>query len=397
MLSKKYAAVAGQSSVIREIFEYGKQRAAIVGADNVFDFSIGNPSVPAPASVNETAIRIMQTEDSCFVHGYPSAVGYDDTREAIANNLNRRYGMQYHKNNIFMTIGAASAISLCFRVLADGNAEDEIMVCAPYFPEYKCFIEGAGVKVTEIQADSSDFQINFPELESKLSAHTRAIIINSPNNPTGVVYSEDTLKKLAAILEEASNRYGRPIYIISDEPYREIVFGGKTVPYVPHFYKNTLVCYSYSKSLSLPGERIGYIAFTDEVADAELMLGTIGAAARELGYVGVPSLFQMVVRDCVNDTSDISVYETNKNILYKALTDIGYSCVEPDGTFYIFPRCLEEDAEAFCKRAQKYDLLLVPSNSFSCQGHFRLSYCVPTERVERALPLFEKLFKDYKG
>lgn len=397
MLAEKYTAVAGQSSVIREIFEYGKKRAEIVGAENVFDFSIGNPSVPAPGIVNETAIRIMQTEDSCKVHGYPSAVGYDDTREAIAANLNRRYAMQYHKNNIFMTIGAASAISLCFRVLADYGRDDEIMVCAPYFPEYKCFIEGAGVKVTEISADPKDFQINFPELESKLNAHTRAIIINSPNNPTGVVYSEDTLKKLAAILEEASNRFGRPIYIISDEPYREIVFDGKTVPYVPHFYKNTLVCYSYSKSLSLPGERVGYIAFTDEISDADIMLATIGAVAREMGYVGVPSLFQMVVRDCVDALSDISVYETNRNLLYNALTQMGYECVKPDGTFYIFPRCLEEDAESFCKRAQKYDLLIVPSTSFSCDSHFRLSYCVPTKRVERALPLFEKLIKEYRG
>ena len=397
MISKKYAKVAGQSSVIREIFEYGKQRAAIVGAENVYDFSIGNPSVPAPESVNETAIRIMRNEDPCFVHGYPSAVGYDDTREAIASNLNRRFGMQYHKQNIFMTIGAASAISLCFRVLTDSYAEDEIMVCAPYFPEYKCFIEGAGVKVTEVNADISDFQINFKELESKLNEHTRAIIINSPNNPTGVVYSEETLRHLADILEEASNRYGRPIYIISDEPYREIVFDGKKVPYVPHFYKHTLVCYSYSKSLSLPGERIGYIAFTDEIADADIMLGAIGAAARELGYVGVPSLFQMVVRDCVENTADISVYEKNKNILYNALTQMGYSCVEPGGTFYIFPRCLEEDASAFCKRAQQYDLLLVPSDSFACKGHFRLSYCVPTERVEKALPIFEKLMKEYRG
>ncbi len=397
MLAKKYASVAGQSSVIREIFEYGKKRASIVGADNVYDFSIGNPSVPAPASVNENAIRIMQTEDSCKVHGYPSAVGYDDTREAIADNLNKRFGTNYHKNNIFMTTGAAAAITFCFRALADSGVGDEIMVCAPYFPEYKCFIEGAGVKATEIQADIKDFQINFNELERKLNEHTRAIIINSPNNPTGVVYSKETLEKLASILEEASNRYGRPIYIISDEPYREIVFAGKTAPYVPHFYKNTLVCYSYSKSLSLPGERVGYIAFTDDIEDADIMLGTIGAVARELGYVGVPSLFQMVVRDCVSDTSDISVYETNKNIIYKALTDMGYSCVEPDGTFYIFPQCLEPDAEAFCKKAQQYDLLLVPSDSFSCTGHFRLSYCVPTERVERALPLFEKLIKDYRS
>lgn len=396
MLSKKYSAVAGQSSVIREIFEYGKQRAAIVGAENVFDFSIGNPSVPAPESVDKTAIHIMQTQNPCKVHGYPSAVGYDDTRDAIAQNLNRRYHMRYHKNNIFMTVGAASAISFCFRALTDANVGDEIIVCAPYFPEYKCYIEGAGVTLSEVKADTSDFQINFSELESKLNEHTRAVLINSPNNPTGVVYSEETIQHLAELLEEASNRYHRPIYIISDEPYREIVFGGKTVPYVPHYYKNTLVCYSYSKSLSLPGERVGYIAFTDEIADADLMLGTIGAIARELGYVGVPSLFQMVVRDCVDDTSDISVYETNKNLLYQALTQMGYHVVDPDGTFYIFPKCLEDDAGAFCKRAQAYDLLVVPSDSFSCTGHFRLSYCVPTERVERALPLFEQLYKDYQ-
>ena len=397
MLSEKYAAAAGQSSVIRELFEYGKQRAQIVGKDKVYDFSIGNPSVPAPDCVNDTAISLLKTMDPCKVHGYPSAVGYDDTRQVIAQNLNERYQMQYHKDNIFMTIGAASAISLCFRVLTDAYKDDEIIVFAPYFPEYKCFIEGAGVKVVEVAADVSDFQINFEQLEQSINEHTRAVIINSPNNPTGVVYSEETIKHLAQVLEEASNRYGRPIYIISDEPYREIVFDHKTVPYVPHYYKNTLVCYSYSKSLSIPGERVGYIAFTDEVADAEIMLGSIAAAARELGYVGVPSLFQMVVKDCDGEVSDISIYEKNRNLIYEALTDMGYSCVKPDGTFYIFPKCLKEDAASFCNRAKEYDLLLVPSDSFSCPGHFRMSYCVPTERVQNALPIFEKLISEYRN
>ncbi len=395
MLSKKYSKVAGQSSVIRQIFEYGKKRAEVVGADNIFDFSIGNPSVPAPGSVNETAIRIMNENDPCFVHGYPSAIGYDDTRESIAGNLNRRYGMNYHKNNIFMTNGAAAAISLCFRTVTDYGVGDEIIVIAPYFPEYKCFIEGAGVKCVESQADTKDFQIDFDDLSSKINEHTRAVIINSPNNPTGACYSEDTIKKLASVLEEASNKYKRAIYIISDEPYREIVFDGFNIPYVPKYYKNTLVCYSYSKSLSLPGERIGYIAFTDDADDSDILLGTIGAVAREISYVGVPSLFQMVVRDCVDELADISIYETNKNLIYNALKDIGYSVVEPKGTFYIFPKCLEDDASSFCEKAKEYDLLIVPSDSFSIKGYFRLSYCVPTSRVERAIPLFERLYKDY--
>lgn len=395
MLSKELLKVAGQASEIREIFEFGKQRASIVGADNVFDFSIGNPSVPAPASVEASIRHILETVDPCVVHGYPSAVGNDDTREAIANSLNKRFGMNYHKNNIFMTIGAAAAISLCFRGLTDANTGDEIIAFAPYFPEYKCFVESAGASLVEVPAQIKDFQINFNELEKRINEHTRAVIINSPNNPTGVVYSKETLEHLAQVLEEASNKYHRPIYIISDEPYREIAFSGVEVPYVPHFYKNTLVCYSYSKSLSLPGERVGYIAFTDEISDANSMLGVIGASARKLGYVGVPSLFQMVVRDCVNDTADITVYEKNKDILYKSLTQMGYEVVEPGGTFYMFPKALEEDARAFCERAKKYDLLLVPSDSFACKGHLRISYCVPTSRVERALPLFEKLAKEY--
>lgn len=397
MLSKKYSSVAGSASVIRQIFEYGKKRAQEVGPENVYDFSIGNPSVPAPAIVDQTARKLMDTLDPCYLHGYAPAVGYPDVRAAIAEFLNKEYSMDYGADNIFMTIGAAGALSLAFRTLADADAGDEIMVCAPYFPEYKCFIEGSRVKCVEVSADPSDFQINFREMEQKINAHTRAVVINSPNNPTGVVYSEATLKKLGELLEDKSREFGRPIYIISDEPYRDIVFDGRKVPYVPHFYRDTIVCFSYSKSLSLPGERIGYIAFSNEISDADLMFGTLAAVARELGYVGVPSMYQLVVKECLGQTSDISIYEKNRNIIYNALVDMGYSVVKPDGTFYIFPRCLEEDAQSFCDRAKALDLLVVPSDSFACAGHFRMSYCVPTERVERSLPLFEKLMKDYKG
>lgn len=395
MLSKLYSQNIGKRSVIRECFEYSKQRAAVIGAENVFDFSIGNPSVPPPAEVDKAIVDIMENLNPIAAHGYPSAEGDPAVRAKIAENLNKKYGTDYTVGNIFMTTGAAAALGICFNSLTDRDAGDEIITFAPFFPEYTVFVQSAGAKLVVIPADIDSFQINFEEFEKAINEHTKAVLINSPNNPCGVVYSEETIKKLAAILEKKQEEYGRSIYIISDEPYREIVFKGFEVPYVPNYYDNTLVCYSYSKSLSIPGERIGYIAFTNKAKHADILLGVIAAAARSMTYVGVPMMFQQVIKACDGLTSDTTVYETNKNILYKGLTEIGYTCVEPGGTFYAFPRSLEPDAVAFCEKARKYDLVLVPGDGFGCPGHFRIAYCTDTDKVVRSLEKFKLLAEEY--
>lgn len=395
MLARKMVEMSNQKSIIREIYEFGMQRAKEVGKENVFDFSIGNPNVPAPEIIKDVAIDILKKQDPVITHSYPSNAGLPSTKAAIAKSLNERFDMDFTENQIFMAIGAAGAIMVCFRALLD-SPEDEIVTFAPYFPEYKAFVEGAGGKLTVIPADIDSFQINFEEFEKALNPNVKGVLINSPNNPTGIVYSEETIQKLAAILEEKQKEYGHSIYIISDEPYREIAFSNVFVPYVPKYYDNTLVCYSYSKSLSIPGERIGYVAFSKRAEDADILLPVLVAAARSLAYVSAPSLYQMVVERCVDETADLSIYEKNKEIFYNGLIEMGYTCVEPGGAFYLFPRALEEDANAFCERAKKYNLLLVPGDSFGCPGHVRISYCVPTEVIERALPLFKKLADEYK-
>lgn len=395
MLARKMVEMSNQKSIIREIYEFGMQRAKEVGKENVFDFSIGNPNVPAPEIIKDVAIDILEKQDPVITHSYPSNAGLPSTKAAIAKSLNERFDMDFTENQIFMAIGAAGAIMVCFRALLD-SPEDEIVTFAPYFPEYKAFVEGAGGKLTVVPADIDSFQINFEEFEKVLNPNVKGVLINSPNNPTGIVYSEETIQKLAAILEEKQKEYGHSIYIISDEPYREIAFSNVFVPYVPKYYDNTLVCYSYSKSLSIPGERIGYVAFSKRAEDADILLPVLVAAARSLAYVSAPSLYQMVVERCVDETADLSIYEKNKEIFYNGLIEMGYTCVEPGGAFYLFPRALEEDANAFCERAKKYNLLLVPGDSFGCPGHVRISYCVPTEVIERALPLFKKLADEYK-
>lgn len=395
MLARKMVEMSNQKSIIREIYEFGMQRAKEVGKENVFDFSIGNPNVPAPEIIKDVAIDILEKQDPVITHSYPSNAGLPSTKAAIAKSLNERFGMDFTENQIFMAIGAAGAIMVCFRALLD-SPEDEIVTFAPYFPEYKAFVEGAGGKLTVVPADIDSFQINFEEFEKVLNPNVKGVLINSPNNPTGIVYSEETIQKLATILEEKQKEYGHSIYIISDEPYREIAFSNVFVPYVPKYYDNTLVCYSYSKSLSIPGERIGYVAFSKRAEDADILLPVLVAAARSLAYVSAPSLYQMVVERCVDETADLSIYEKNKEIFYNGLIEMGYTCVEPGGAFYLFPRALEEDANAFCERAKKYNLLLVPGDSFGCPGHVRISYCVPTEVIERALPLFKKLADEYK-
>jgi aspartate aminotransferase len=304
--------------------------------------------------------------------------------------------MSYTEKNILMTNGAAAAISICFRAVTDFGEGDEIITFAPFFPEYTVFVRSSGAKLVVVPADIDTFQINFDEFERLLNPKTKAVLINTPNNPSGAVYNEATIMRLAEILEAKQKEYGHSIYIISDEPYREIVFGGFSVPYVPKYYKNTLVCYSYSKSLSIPGERIGYVAFSDEAEDADILLKVLAGAARDMSYVGVPTLFQMVIEKCVDETADLSVYQTNKDILYKGLVDMGYHCVEPGGTFYAFPRALEPDAAAFCEKARKYDLVLVPGDGFGCPGHVRIAFCTSTDKVQRSLERFEKLIKEYK-
>lgn len=396
MLSRKYSKNVNNRSVIRDCFEYSKARAAVIGAENVFDFSIGNPSVEPPECLKDIALEILTQNDPVQVHGYPSAEGIPSVREAIAKSLNQKYQTNYTFKNIFMTIGAAAAVTCAIKSVTDENVGDEIITFAPYFPEYNVYAKTAGVKLNVIEPDIESFQINFEALERTLNENTRAVLINTPNNPSGAVYSPETMQKLAELLEMKQKEYGHSIYIISDEPYREIVFKGFTVPYVPNVYDNTLVCYSYSKSLSIPGERIGYVAFTDKCEDAGILLGVLAGAARDMAYVGVPTLYQMVIERCVDKTADLSVYQTNKDILYKGLTDIGYTCVEPGGTFYAFPRALEADAGAFCKKAREFELVLVPGDGFGAPGHFRIAFCQPTDKVARSLEKFQELYKYYK-
>ena len=394
MLPEKMIELGTARSVIRELFEFGKKRAAEVGAENVFDFSIGNPSVPPPANVNEIAIDILKNQDPAFVHGYTSAQGDAGVRQMIAESLNRRFGGNYDKDDLYMSTGAAAALTCCFHGLCCEG--DEVIVFAPYFPEYKVFIEKAGAKMVLIPAEIEGFQIDFDAFGKALSPKTKAVLINTPNNPTGVVYSEETIKKLAQMLRDKSEEYGNSIYLISDEPYREIVYDGAQTPWVPKYYDNTIVCYSFSKSLSMPGGRIGYILVCPTVEDNKTVYAAIAGAGRSLGYVNAPALFQYIAAKCCEETSDLSIYERNRRLLLDSLREMGFHCVEPKGTFYLFPRCLEEDAMAFSERAKQFDLLLVPGDGFGCPGHFRLAYCVPTERIERALPAFKKLAESYK-
>lgn len=394
MLNERMVALGTQRSVIRELFEFGKVRAAEVGAENVFDFSIGNPSVPAPEVVNETAIKLLQEMDPVVLHGYTSAQGDALVRKQIADNLNSRFATSFRPENLYMTVGAAASLCCCLNGLC--NPGDEVIVFAPFFPEYRVFIEGSGAKMTMIPADTEAFQIDFAAFEAAINENTKAVIVNSPNNPSGTLYSEETVKKLAAILEDASKKYGQPIFLLADEPYREIVFSGQTVPFLPKYYTNTLVCYSWSKSLSLPGERMGYVLVPDSVTDSELVYAAVAGAGRSLGYVNAPSLFQRVCAACVDVTADVAVYEENKNLMVPALRDMGYHVVEPQGTFYMFPRTLIEDDLAFCEKAKDFNLLIVPGTGFGCPGHTRISYCVPTERAKRSLDAFEALAKYYR-
>lgn len=381
-------------SEIREAFAFAQARAAEVGAENVDDFSIGNPSVPAPATVAEAVHKLVDAIDPIKLHGYTPAQGDAQARQALAEDLNRRFGTNYTADNFYLTAGAAGA--LCCALSALSCPGDTFITFAPYFPEYKVFVESAGAELVTVPADIEDFQIDFAAFDQAITPNTKGVIINSPNNPTGVVYSEATIQKLAQVLNEKSKEYGHTIWLISDEPYREIVYRGTPLPWVPNYYPNTLVCYSYSKSLSLPGQRIGYVLVPPQAEDADIVYAAVCGAGRALGYVCAPSLFQLVAAECTGQTADIEIYHKNRDLLLNALRDMGYTCAQPDGAFYLFPRSLEPDARAFCERARKYDLVLVPGDSFGCPGHVRISYCVPTEQIQRALHKFEQLAAEYK-
>ncbi|KHD37137.1 aspartate aminotransferase [Clostridium acetobutylicum] len=393
MVSEKMYELGSKRSVIREIFEFGKKRAEEVGAENVYDFSIGNPNVPAPEAVKKAILEILEEENPVDIHSYTSAQGDLKVRNTLAESINKRFSTSFSGNNLYMTVGAAASIHICFSALA--NPGDEFITFAPYFPEYRCFVEAAGGKLVVVPAKIEDFQIDFEEFEKRINEKTKAVIVNTPNNPSGVVYTEETITKLAKVLEAKAKEYGHAIYLISDEPYREIAYD-VDVPYLTKYYDNTFVCYSYSKSLSLPGERIGYIVVPSEMEEFNKVYAAICGAGRALGYVCAPSLFQKVVAKCAGITADISIYKKNRDLLYEGLIKLGYKCVKPEGAFYLFPQALEKDAYAFTEKAKKYDLLIVPGDDFGCPGHVRISYCVTTDQILRALPAFEKLAKEYK-
>jgi aspartate aminotransferase len=394
MITDKMKNLVKNSSGIRAMFEEGKMMREKLGAENVFDFSLGNPSIVPPASVKQAILDILENEPEMFVHGYMSNSGYEDVRDNTAAYINSQHGTNFTRDNIIMTVGAASALNIALKVVI--NPGDEVVLIAPYFGEYNNYISNYDGVPIVVSPDYERFSINFDELESKITPKTKMLIVNTPNNPTGAVYTDEDLTRLAAILEKKQAEYGTTIYLISDEPYREIAFGGLKVPYLTKFYKNTFVAYSYSKSLSLPGERIGYLVVSSEMESFEETVGALSVANRILGYVNAPSLMQRVAGRCVGQTADLSVYEENKDILYKALTEYGYDIVEPKGTFYMFPKCFIEDDKQFCKDAKEYGLVIVPGSNFACPGYFRIAFCVDKQTVLNSLPAFKKLAERYR-
>lgn len=392
MINEQYKKMLEGKSVIRQLSEFATARGKEIGYENVFDYSLGNPSVPVPEKFTEVMIDLLKTKTSMELHGYSPSLGIPSVKEKIAASLNKRFDMDYTGNHIFPTTGAAGAVAHAVRCVTKPG--DEVLTFAPYFPEYNPYINMSGAILKVVPANTENFQINFEKLEEMLNEKTAALLINTPNNPSGAVYSTKTLEQLAALLKRKQEEYGHDIFIISDEPYREIVFEGVEAPYVSKFYDNSLSCYSFSKSLSLPGERIGYVAVNPRCTDAELISVMCGQISRGTGHNCPPSIIQLAVAEVLDITSDMSVYETNMNLLYNELTSLGFSCVKPGGTFYIFPKALEEDAVAFCQKALKYDLVLVPSDSFGVQGYFRMAYCIDTEKVERSLTALRRFVKE---
>lgn len=395
MVSEQYKAMLSGKSVIRTLSEFAAKRGEEIGYENVFDYSLGNPSVPVPQEFTDCMIEMLQNDNPMELHGYSPSLGIPSVRAKIAQSLNERFGMNYGPEHIFMASGAAGALAHAYRAVTQPG--DESLTFAPYFPEYNPYVNLTGAVLKIVPADTDSFQINFEAFEEMLNEKVMAVLINSPNNPSGVVYSEETIEHLAGILREKEKEYGHDIFIISDEPYREIAFAGVKVPYVSGYYDNTISCYSYSKSLSLPGERIGYVAVNPACRDAETIVNMCGQISRGIGHNCPPSIIQLAVSRVLDKTADLSVYETNRNLLYDCLTELGFTCVKPGGTFYIFPKALEEDAGIFCQKALKYDLILVPGDTFGCPGYFRMAYCIDTEKVERSLPALRKFVKEEYG
>lgn len=392
MLVQKYKDMLGGKSVIRELSEFATARGKEIGYENVFDYSLGNPSVAVPKEFNDAIIKALQTMSGQAVHGYSPSLGITSVREKVAASLEKRFGIPYRAEHIFMTSAAASALAHAFRLVTQPG--DEILTFAPFFPEYHPYVDLTGATLKVVPPNFVDFQINFEKTAEMMTEKVMAVMINTPNNPTGVVYSEDTLKKLADLMTEKSKQYGHPIYLITDEPYREIVFGGKQAPCVSKFYDNTIMCYSFSKSLSVPGERIGYLAVNPKAEGAEFMVPMCGQISRGIGHNCPSSVIQLAMAEVLDLTSDLSVYETNMNLIYNELVDLGIEVVKPDGTFYIFPKAPEADAKAFSKKALAYDLVLVPADTFGAPGYFRMAYCIDTEKVERSLPALRKFIKE---
>ena len=395
MVNEKMPALGATRSVIREAFEYGKRRKSEIGEENVFDFSIGNPSVPSPTEVNESLIRLLSESEPVALHGYTSAQGDAGVRSAIADYINTTYGDSVSANDFYLTVGAAASLTVSLTAIL--NEGDEVILIAPFFPEYRVFVERTGARAVTVESEKVTLQPDIQRIEAAFTERTRAIIVNYPNNPTGAVITEENAKALGVLVSRMSEKFQSPVYLISDEPYRELVYDGVTVPYLPKYCDNTIVCYSFSKSLSLPGERIGYIMVSPRCADHGAVYEAVCGAGRALGFVCAPSLFQYMIPHILGKVSDLTVYAENRRLLYSALTEIGYEAVKPDGAFYLFVKAPEADAKAFCERAKKYELLLVPSDSFGCGGYVRISYCVKTEQIKRAIPAFRALCESYSN
>lgn len=395
MISQRMLALGRHNSVIRDIAEYGQQRSAEIGAENVFDFSIGNPSVPAPQTVTDTLQDLIAQIPAVSLHAYTSAPGDPGVREAVARYVQKTFGYPAKAEYVYMTAGASASLAITLTAITE--AGDEVIVFTPYFPEYRVFIEKTGARFVAVNSAEKTFQIDPDALAAAINEHTKAVIVNSPSNPTGVVLNRESIDSLCAVLTAKSEAYGHPIYLIADEPYRELVYADTEVPYIPLYYKNTIVCYSFSKSLSLPGERIGYILVSSEAEEGKAVFDAVCGAGRALGYICAPSMLQQLIKNCLGMTSDISIYDENRKLLYAALTEYGYEAVYPDGAFYLFVKALEPDANAFCEKAKAFDLLLVPADSFGCPGYVRIAYCVTTEQIRRSLPAFRKLADLYRG
>ena len=389
MISDKMKNLVKNNSVIREMFEEGKRLSKIYGKENVYDFSLGNPNVPAPKEVNEAIIKVLETEDSCLVHGYMSNSGYEDVREKIAEKINKKYQTSFSSNNLIMTVGAASALNIVLKSIL--NSQDEVIVFAPYFSEYNNYIQNYDGVVVKVSPNTENFEPNLEEFKDKITLNTKAVIINTPNNPTGVIYKEETIKKLAEIMREKEKEFSHPIYLISDEPYRELVYENIEVPYITKYYNNAFVVYSYSKSLSLPGERIGYVVVPNELENSSEMIDAVTIANRIIGCVNAPSLIQRAIIGCLDSITNIEIYRKNRDLLSSILKENGFEFVKPEGAFYLFVKTPIEDDKEFCNIAKKYNLLFVPGSSFSCPGYVRIAYCVSYEMIERSKDAIKKL------